>query len=123
MPDEIVRYAKNVFTNDGQSTVDEFKPKLDKVKSDIQGAGAITVYYGFHGDPNGEFDRAFDAAELQKSKSIANDYPDANMVQVSGPADPQIDYATHNKDGQVLFTWCDSDKYIKTKKLMPNIVK
>jgi hypothetical protein len=124
MPNEIVRYEKNVFTNDGQTDVPGFKPKLDNVKSDILGAGPITVYYGFHGtDPDGEFDHAFSDEDLQNTMAMATEYPNATLVQVSGPTDPQIDYARHNREGQVLFTWCDSDRYIKTNNLLPEIVK
>jgi hypothetical protein len=123
MTDEIVRYAKNVFTNDGQTDVDGFTPKLKKVKEYIKEAGPITVYYGFHGNAEGEFDRKFDADELQKSLGIAQSFPDATMVEVIGPDDPKIDYDKHNKEGQVLFTWCDSDTYIKTNKLLPAIVQ
>jgi hypothetical protein len=123
MPDEIVLYAKNVFTNDGQTDVDGFVPKLKAVERYIKEAGAITVYYGFHGTPEGEFGEAFDADELQKSLEIAKAFPRATMVQVSRPDDPKIDYKKHNKGGQVLFTWCDSDRYIKDRKLLPDIVK
>ena len=122
MTDEIVRYEKNVFTNDGQTDVDGFTPKLEKVKELIKNAGAITVYYGFHGNTEGEFDRKFEPDELQKSLGIARSFPGATMVQVDGPDDPKIDYVKHNENGQVLFTWCDSDTYIKTKKLLPDIV-
>ena len=122
MTDEIVRYKKNVFTNDVQTDVDGFMPKLEKVKELIKDAGAITVYYGFHGNTEGEFDRKFEADELQKSLGISRSFPGATMVQVDGPDDPKIDYVKHNENGQVLFTWCDSDTYIKTKKLLPDIV-
>jgi hypothetical protein len=123
MPNEIVRYAKNVFTNDGQTDVDGFTPKLKAVEKYIKAAGAITVYYGFHGTTEGEFGVGFDAEELQKSLEIAKAFTGATMVQVSGPDDPKIDYKKHNAGGQVLFTWCDSDRYIKTRKLLPDIVK
>ncbi|WCM54090.1 hypothetical protein OH720_14135 [Pseudomonas sp. WJP1] len=123
MTDEIVRYEKNVFTNDGQTDVDGFTPKLEKVKELIKNAGAITVYYGFHGNTDGEFDRKFDAEELQKSLGIARAFPGATMVQVDGPDDSKIAYDKHNENGQVLFTWCDSDTYIKTRKLLPAIVR
>ncbi|WP_233886974.1 hypothetical protein [Paraburkholderia flagellata] len=123
MPDEILRYTKNVFTNDGQTDVDGFVPKLMAVEQYIKEAGKITVYYGFHGTPKGEFGVAFDADELRKSKQIAKAFPDATMVQVSGPDDLKIDYKKHNEGGQVLFTWCDSDRYIRTRKLLPDIVK
>ncbi|CAM2157210.1 conserved protein of unknown function [Pararobbsia alpina] len=122
MPDEIVRYAKNVFTNDGQSDVDGFVPKLMKVQEYINKAGPITVYYGFHGDTEGKLFKEFDAEELRKSKEIGNAFPNANMVQVAGPDDKKIEYAKHNEEGQVLFTWCDSDTYIKANKLLPAIV-
>ena len=122
MTDKIVPYDKNVFTNVGQSDVDGFMPKLEKVKELIKEAGEITVYYGFHGNTKGEFDRKFDADELQKSLRVAQLFPGATMVQVDGPDDPKINYKKHNEEGQVLFTWCDSDKYIKTRKLLPAIV-
>jgi hypothetical protein len=122
MSDEVMEYAKNVFTNDGQSDVDGFAKKLALVAPKIKAAGVITVYYGFHGTTDGEFSHKFDSDELKKSLEIAKNFPDARMVQVSGPADPNIDYSKHNDSGQALFTWCDSDRYIKTKKLLPKIV-
>lgn len=123
MTDEIVQYAKNVFTNDGQTDVDGFMPKLEKIKEQIKKAGAITVYYGFHGNTDGEFDRKFDKDELRKSLEVAHFFPGATMVEVDGPDDSKINYKKHNEEGQVLFTWCDSDTYIKTKKLLPAIVR
>ncbi|GLZ22717.1 hypothetical protein Bpla01_62460 [Burkholderia plantarii] len=122
MPDEIMSYPKNVFTNDGQSDVDGFAPKLGAVAAQIKAAGKITVYYGFHGDDNGRLLVVFSADELEKSRDMAAGFPDATLVQVNGPNDPKIDYAKHNKDGQALFTWCDSDTYIKANKLLPDII-
>lgn len=123
MTDKIAQYGKNVFTNVGQSDVDGFMPKLEKVKELIKEAGEITVYYGFHGNTKGEFDRKFDADELQKSLRVAQLFPGATMVQVDAPDDPKINYKKHSEEGQVLFTWCDSDAYIKTKNLLPGIVQ
>ncbi len=122
MPDQIMSYPKNVFTNDGQSDVDGFAKKLAVVAPQIEAAGKITVYYGFHGDDDGNFSHAFTPDELKKSLGIAAAFPDATMVQVSGPNDPKIDYARHDRDGQALFTWCDSDTYIKDNNLLPDII-
>lgn len=122
MPDEIIQYPKNVFTNDGQSDVKGFAPKLVAMTKQIKAAGKITVYYGFHGTEEGEFSHLFDTDELQESLMIAKEFPDAIMVQINSPTDSKIDYKAHNENGQVLFTWCDSDRYIKTKKCLPNIV-
>lgn len=122
MSDEIMLYPKNVFTNDGQSDVDGFAKKLALVAPEIKAAGKITVYYGFHGKIDGSFSHDFTPEELKKSLAIATAFPGATMVQASGPDDPAIDYARHNQDGQALFTWCDSDTYIKNHNLLPNII-
>lgn len=122
MPDQIKQYEKNVFTNVGQSDVAGFAVKLAKVATQINAAGAITVYYGFHGDTSGNFDRNFDEEELAQSLKIAQAFKDAKMVQVSGPDDPNIKYTDHNTSGQVLFTWCDSETYIRKNLKLPSIV-
>ncbi|MBI0331599.1 hypothetical protein I6G79_32135 [Burkholderia plantarii] len=120
MPDQIMSYPNSVFTNDGQSDVDGFAKKLALVASQIKAAGEITVYYGFHGDSGGNFSHSFTPDELKKSLGIAAAFPNATMVQVSDPT--AINYAEHNQTGHALFTWCDSDKYIKANKLLPNII-
>ncbi|MCM2495156.1 hypothetical protein [Burkholderia glumae] len=122
MPDEIMSYPKNVFTNDGQSDVGGFAKKLALVAQAIRAAGTITVYYGFHGDHDGNFSHPFTREELDQSLHIASAFPNAIMVQVSGPTDRKIEYAKHNEVGQALFTWCDSDTYIKDNKLLPDII-
>ena len=122
MTDRLIQYNKNVFTNAGQSDVDGFAVKLEKMASNIKEAGNITVYYGFHGDENGNFDRPFDSSELAKSLLISKNFPGAKMVEISAPDDPLIDYETHNKNGQALFTWCDSETYIRDNHKLPNIV-
>lgn len=95
MPDEIMSYPKNVFTNDGQSDVGGFAKKLALVAQAIRAAGTITVYYGFHGDHDGNFSHPFTREELDQSLHIASAFPNAIMVQVSGPTDRKIEYAKH----------------------------
>jgi hypothetical protein len=123
MSDKIIEYALGVFTNDGQSTVDGFAEKLKKVADDIRQAGAITVYYGFHGDENGNLHEVFSDKELEQSLNISKAFPDVKMVKVLGPDDINIDYKKHNTEGKALFTWCDSEKYIRNNKCLPDIVK
>ncbi|MGL4032740.1 hypothetical protein ACR3LQ_00395 [Kosakonia cowanii] len=123
MSDKIIQYPLDIFTNDGQSTVDEFAEKLAKVAYDIKQAGAITVYYGFHGDENGNLYKVFSDKELEQSLNISKEFPDVKMVKVHGPDDKNIDYNKHNTEGKALFTWCDSDKYIRRNKCLPDIVK
>ena len=123
MSDEIIKYERGVFTNDGQSTVDEFAGKLKKVADDIKQAGAITVYYGFHGDENGNLHEVFSDQELEQSLLISKAFPDVKMVKVLAPDDKNIDYNKHNIEGKALFTWCDSDTYIRNNKCLPDIVK
>ncbi|MEC5386774.1 hypothetical protein VVD49_13650 [Uliginosibacterium sp. H3] len=122
MPDEIIQYKKGVFTNDGQSDVDGFAEKLEKMARQIKEAGKITVYYGFHGTEEGKFSHAFDEGELEKSLRIAKEFPEAMMVQISSPTDSKIDYKAHDSHGHALFTWCDSENYIRANKCLPNIV-
>ena len=123
MTDKIIKYEKSIFTNKGQSDVDGFAEKLVLVADDILKAGAITVYYGFHGDENGKFFKAFTDEELSKSLKIAKEFPKVTMVQISAPDDIKIDYAKHNQQGMALFTWCDSENYIRNNKCLPDIVK
>jgi hypothetical protein len=122
MSDKIIEYDKYVFTNDGQTDVKGFVPKLMLMAHQIEAAGKITVYYGFHGTTDGELAREFDVEELADSLTIAKQFPDATMVQVASPTDPKIDYKAHDEKGRVLFTWCDSEKYIRTNKMLPSIV-
>ena len=123
MSGEIIEYANGVFTNDGQSTVVDFANKLIKVADDIKKAGAITVYYGFHGDENGYLLKVFSDEELKQSLKISEEFPDVKMVKVLAPDDTNIDYQKHNIEGKALFTWCDSEKYIRKNKCLPDIVK
>ncbi|MGP2485618.1 hypothetical protein ACTUTK_00305 [Pantoea ananatis] len=123
MSGEIIEYANGVFTNDGQSTVVDFANKLIKVADDIKKAGAITVYYGFHGDKNGYLLKVFSDEELKQSLKISEEFPDVKMVKVLAPDDTNIDYQKHNIEGKALFTWCDSEKYIRNNKCLPDIVK
>ncbi|MCH9299886.1 MULTISPECIES: hypothetical protein [Pantoea] len=123
MSGEIIKYEHGVFTNDGQSTVEDFANKLKKVADDIKQAGAITVYYGFHGDENGDLLKVFSDKELEQSLNISKEFPDVKMVKVLAPDDKNIDYKKHNIEGKALFTWCDSEKYIRNNKCLPDIVK
>lgn len=123
MSGEIIKYEHDVFTNDGQSTVVDFANKLIKVADDIKKAGAITVYYGFHGDENGYFLKVFSDEELEQSLKISKAFPDVKMVKVLAPDDTKIDYKKHNTEGKALFTWCDSERYIRNNKCLPDIVK
>lgn len=85
--DKIIKYALGVFTNDGQSTVGGGAGKLEKVADDIKQAGAITVYYGFHGDGNGDLYEVFSDKELEQSLIILKAFPDVKMVKVLAPDD------------------------------------
>ena len=123
MTDKIIKYEKSIFTNKGQSDVDGFAEKLVLVADDILKAGAITVYYGFHGDDKGELFEVFTDEELSKSLKIAKAFPEVTMVKVSAPDDVKIRYAEHNKQGMALFTWCDSENYIRNNTCLPDIVK
>ncbi|MFB4362986.1 hypothetical protein RAC65_20280 [Pantoea sp. BS_8] len=123
MSGKIIKYDLDVFTNDGQSTVVDFAGKLIKVADDIKKAGAITVYYGFHGDENGYLLKAFSDDELKQSLKISEAFPEVKMVKVLAPNDKNIDYEKHNIEGKALFTWCDSEKYIRNNKCLPDIVK
>lgn len=117
MSDKIIKYALGVFTNDGQSTVEGFAEKLKKVADDIKQAGAITVCYGFHGDVNGDLYEVFSDKELEQSLNISKAFPDVKMVKVLAPDDKNIDYKKHNIEGKALFTWCDSETYIRKKQM------
>jgi len=120
---KITQYKNNIFTNSGQTDVTGFADKLRKVDEKIRNAiteakekgKEFTVYYGFHGDMDGEYLHEFNEEELEESIEISKEFPIVKMVQVKSPDDSQIEYEKHNKNGYALFTWCDSEKYIKDK--------
>lgn len=112
----IKKYNKNVFTHDGQSTVNEFGQEIIKSKDELIAVKNLIVYAGYHGDTDGEWDHDFDASEVAATKKIGELFPNATIkwIKDSGLSNNEIKNAFNN--GNVFFTWCDSDT--KVKKVM-----
>jgi hypothetical protein len=105
-------YGHTILTNDGQSDVWGFAGKLRRAKAFIQGIEDLDVYVGYHGDGQGEFSHAFNRQELLAVAGMAEDFPKAHLnVVATGMRNYAILAAAMN--GDVLFTWCDSDTKIK----------
>lgn len=105
----IMQYDTNVFTNVGQSTVEEFAAKLNaKAKEALSSVPGLIVYAGYHGTTEGDFDRSFTPEEWQLVEKMASGFNNVTLMKVlNGMTDDQI-YAAASK-GDVFFTWCDSD--------------
>ena len=124
----IIQYDNDVFTHDGQSTVSGFGkevsvPGLPVVLAAVK---PLKVYAGYHGkDPSGEYDRAFNSAEMTTAETIASKFTNVNLIKQTalGLTDKEIEQAVQN--GKVFFTWCDSNNKVNNvmKKNMPKLVK
>lgn len=110
----IKAYVNNIFTHDGQSTVKEFGAEIMKDQAIIASVPQLMVIAGYHGDMQGNWDHDFDADEMADTQKIAEKFGNAKIEWVKGPGmtDEEIKLAFGR--GNVFFTWCDSDKKIRS---------
>ncbi|WP_440534609.1 hypothetical protein [Variovorax sp. YR566] len=120
---KILQYKNSVFTNSGQSDVEDFGVKLvlafDAITKAIAKAPTkgkqFRVIYGFHGDNNGICCDPFSPEDLSAAEGIKKLYPGASFILTDGANQSTTDYGKLIDDGWVLFTWCDSDRYLHNK--------
>lgn len=109
----IYKYKNNVFTHGGQTSVDGFGIEIMQNKNDIAAVNDLVVYAGYHGDSNGEWVQDFNKEEIAKTQEIANQFSNVELILKfgSGLSEEEIKAAVNN--GNVFFTWCDSDRKVK----------
>lgn len=109
----IYRYENNVFTHEGQTSVDGFGEEIIAKKAEIASVEDLVVYAGYHGDEAGNWHHDFTSEELVTTNGIAKAFPNIQLVLVQNPglSDDEIKAAVEK--GNVFFTWCDSDAKIK----------
>ncbi|MEW6982677.1 hypothetical protein AAD001_08500 [Colwelliaceae bacterium 6471] len=109
----IHEYDNNVFTHEGQCTVDEFRKEIFASKEMIAAVQGLVVYAGYHGDTKGNWDHDFDETEIEKTMQSAAEFPNADvrLIKEPGLSEQQIRDAVAR--GNVFFTWCDSDAKVK----------
>jgi len=110
----IREYAKNVFTHEGQSTVEDFGKEIMKMASKIGAVTGLTVYVGYHGDQFGNWHHDFDKSEDAEAQKIGDNFPNAKLVWCRKPGLDDIAIKDAFNKGNVFFTWCDSDAKIKS---------
>lgn len=109
----IIKYANNVFTHEGQSTVKDFGDEIMKAKDKLLAAKPeLKVYAGYHGDLNGEFHHEFTDDEWKLTEQIAKAFSNVKLIRVKHPGMTEDDIKSAVKAGNVFFTWCDSDKKV-----------
>lgn len=110
----IKAYANNIFTHDGQSTVQEFGTEIMKNHKMIASVPKLIVIAGYHGNTQGDWDHDFDSEELAETQKFAKEFDNAKIewVKGKGMSDAEIKLAFDR--GNVFFTWCDSDRKIKS---------
>ncbi|MFM2480124.1 hypothetical protein [Celerinatantimonas sp. YJH-8] len=122
-------YENNVFTHDGQSDVANFITEIEQygeLKTALEATENFTVYSGFHGygyndtmGPQGSFKEAFSEAENTQvsnaAKAMEEKYPVKIEVEIISSKDElkNLNISELISNGNVFFTWCDSDAYIK----------
>ena len=114
---KMYQWTTTVFTNDGQTDVKGFGPKLARAAGHIRMAGRVDVYVGYHGKVTGEWDRNFTDVEwgLVEMMKTALKFTEATLIDIrlrdgGGMSDKDIVDAA--KAGNCFFTWCDSDKKV-----------
>ncbi|MDW7662473.1 hypothetical protein [Halomonas sp.] len=109
----IAQYENNIFTNKGQSTVEEFSNKLMPASRALKAVEKLTVYVGYHGDITGDWCRDFNSSEKRDVIDLANNFPDAEIVWIDGGNMDESDIKKAVRQGSAFFTWCDSDARVK----------
>lgn len=112
----IKAYANNIFTHDGQSTVQEFGTEIMDDHAIISAVPELIVIAGYHGNTQGEWDHDFNVDEMAHTKKVSDGFRNATIewVKGTGMTDEAIKSAFGR--GNVFFTWCDSD--IKIRRVM-----
>jgi hypothetical protein len=110
----IKAYANNIFTHDGQSTVQEFgKEIMDSYKM-IAAVPDLIVIAGYHGNTQGDWDHDFNAEDITETQEIAKKFGNAKVEWIEGHGMTEVDIKLAFERGNVFFTWCDSDKKIRS---------
>lgn len=109
----IHRYDNNIFTHEGQTSVEGFGQEIMAMKVDIASVKDLVVYAGYHGDDDGNWHHDFNSEELATTNDIAVAFPNAQLSLVFKPGLSNDEIRAAVKKGNVFFTWCDSDAKIK----------
>lgn len=117
----IYEYGINkVITKTGQGDVGGF---MDDLLADAELLKILqsihyrkwTVVVGYHGDENGNWDRAFDEDEMKNARLMGQRFNNVALhethTMTKGLSDLEI--TNFAKDGNVFFTWCDANRRVK----------
>ena len=111
----IKQYVGNIFTHDGQCSVKDFALELPPVASALLSVSpTLTVIYGYHGTFTGNWDHNFTIPERKEAVKIAALFKNASLVLRVQPGMNDSEIQNAVAKGNVFFTWCDSDKRVKT---------
>lgn len=113
MPGKIIRYAGQVYTNEGQGTVLEFAAKLTPFATELKSIPGLIVYVGVHGTNTGSFDHNFDDNEINAAKGFLSQYKYCSPIWLRDRIATDNEIIRSLRLGRVLYTWCDSDSKVR----------
>src|SRR5215475_7373485 len=123
----IRQYQNNVFTNQGDCTVEEFDDKLAKAEDDLNLIEGLVVYVGFHGDGNGNWGKGFNGAEKRLVVGMTAGYKHRPKLEWLEALLTDEQIVAVVRKGKVLFSWCNSDTKVpsvmREHGLTPTLVK